>query len=103
MMAALDDSVGRVFRALNEAKMLDNTIVVFTTDNGGAAGGIDSSVGSNYPLRGTKYTLWEGGVKGVGVVWSPLLGSPNGARRLQMMHMVDWLPTLYQAAGTFYT
>lgn len=99
MVSALDDSVGQIFRALNENRLLQNTIVVFTTDNGGAAGGIDGSIGSNWPLRGTKYTLWEGGVRGVGVVWSPLLGNTHGAKRSQLMHISDWLPTLYQAAG----
>ena len=45
-----------------------------------------------------KNTLWEGGVRGSSFIWSPLL---NKNRRVsnQMMHVTDWLPTLYTAAG----
>ena len=39
---------------------MDNTIIVFTTDNGGPANGFDVNWANNYPLRGTKATLWEG-------------------------------------------
>ncbi|CAG2180198.1 unnamed protein product, partial [Oppiella nova] len=58
MVSALDDSVGEVMAALKMADILNNTIVVFTTDNGGSTRGtapgssIDYSVGSNWPLRG---------------------------------------------------
>ena len=46
----------------------------------------------------TKNTLWEGGVRGAGFVWSPILKSaPRVAN--QMMNIQDWLPTLYVAAG----
>ena len=49
----------------------------------------------------TKNTLWEGGVRGAGFVWSPLLKSaPRVAN--QMMNVQDWLPTLYVAAGWSY-
>ena len=52
MVDALDESVGEVMAALQEKKMLDNTIVIFTTDNGGAVNNYDLSAGSNWPLRG---------------------------------------------------
>ena len=54
--------------------------------------------GSNWPLRGAKWTLWEGGIKANGLIWSPLLNQSaytyNG-----LMHVTDWLPTLFSAAG----
>ena len=47
-----------------------------------------------------KDTLWEGGVRGAALVWSPLLKSaPRVAN--QMMNIQDWLPTLYSAAGLY--
>ena len=51
MVSALDDSVGNVTRALHERGMLNNTIIVFSTDNGGPAAGFDWNHASNYPLR----------------------------------------------------
>ena len=62
-----------------------------TTDNGG--GPWDS----NTPLRGTKETLFEGGIRGAAFVHSPLLGRRGEWRG--MMHLVDWVPTLLGAAG----
>ncbi|CAG0924779.1 unnamed protein product, partial [Notodromas monacha] len=112
MVAKLDESVGRVVEALAQKNMLNNTILIFSTDNGGAAAGFNYNAGSNWPLRGVyqtnvnrKYTMfqvkntrWEGGVKGVGFIWSPLL-KVHGVRSDKMMHIVDWLPTLLSAAG----
>ncbi|XP_037075366.1 arylsulfatase I-like [Pollicipes pollicipes] len=98
MVSELDASVGRVVSALAAAGLLNDTLLVFTTDNGGAVGGVDASAASNWPLRGGKYTLWEGGVRGTGLVWSPRL--PRRSRPLsRAVHVTDWLPTLYEAAG----
>ena len=52
MLTKLDESVGKVVEALQEQEMLDNTIIVFTTDNGGPAAGFDLNHASNWPLRG---------------------------------------------------
>ena len=79
-------------------KMLKDSILVFTTDNGGPAEGYNRNVASNWPLRGVKDTLWEGGVRGAALVWSPWLRS-RGRVSHQMMTIQDWLPTLYSAAG----
>lgn len=94
----LDESVGKVVQALQEAGLLHNTIVVFTTDNGGPAAGFNINSASNWPLRGVKNTLWEGGVRGTGLLWSPLIHRP-GRVSTQLFHITDWLPTLYAAAG----
>ena len=51
MVAALDDSVGEIKEALKQKKMLDNCVIVFTTDNGGPANGYDDNAASNFPLR----------------------------------------------------
>ncbi|KAF8783391.1 Arylsulfatase B like protein [Argiope bruennichi] len=97
MVSALDHSVGEIFEALEKAKMLDNTIFVFTTDNGGAVEGTDGSLGSNYPLRGSKYNLWEGGIRATCFVWSPFLRHRSRIFN-ELMHISDWLPTLISAA-----
>ncbi|XP_011647856.1 arylsulfatase B-like [Pogonomyrmex barbatus] len=97
MVSKLDDSVGRIFHALGNAGMLKNSLILFLTDNGAAPIGKFRNYGSNYPLRGMKYTLYEGGVRGVAVLWSQRL---RKAARVcdDLMHITDWLPTLYAAA-----
>lgn len=98
VLSKLDDSVGEVVEALREKKMLENSIIVFTTDNGGPAAGFNINAASNYPLRGVKNTLWEGGVRGAGLIWSPLLNKESRVAE-QLMHVSDWFPTLIEAAG----
>lgn len=60
MLYKLDRSVGEVIGALSKRSMLANSIIVFSTDNGGPAAGFNLNAASNWPLRGVKNTLWEG-------------------------------------------
>ncbi|KAL9955335.1 hypothetical protein ACROYT_G036643 [Oculina patagonica] len=98
MVSALDESVRQIVTTLKKKGLYDNSIIIFTTDNGAAAGGLDASAGSNYPLRGSKNTLWEGGVRAVGFVHSPLL-KKRGRVSTALLHASDWLPTFYALAG----
>jgi len=94
MVSSLDHAVDQVVKSLKETGYYDNTIIVFTTDNGGAV----KLGGNNMPLRGTKGTLYEGGTRGIGFVHSPLLQN-SGYTNFNLMHAVDWLPTLMSAIG----
>ena len=55
MLAALDDSVGAVVQTLKANGMYDNTVILFTTDNGGPANGFDANAANNFPLRYCKF------------------------------------------------
>ncbi|KAF4519022.1 hypothetical protein B566_EDAN009785 [Ephemera danica] len=101
MVWSLDKSVGRIVETLAGNAMLNNTIIVFSSDNGGATIQPYENGGSNHPLRGMKYMLLEGGVRTAALIWTPQLQlKPLGVSR-QMFHITDWLPTLYAAAGTY--
>ena len=65
---ALDAGVGRVVKALKRSGLYENSVIIFSTDNGGVGNGA-----SNFPLKGAKEELYEGGVRGVGFVHSPHL------------------------------
>nr|CAH0102563.1 unnamed protein product [Daphnia galeata] len=100
MVHELDLSVGKIVKSLGDNNMLENTIIVFSTDNGGPAAGFNQNAASNWPLKGVKNTPWEGGVRAAGLIWSPLI--PTGRRGQVMSNLMDisdWLPTLFEAAG----
>ncbi|XP_025270578.1 arylsulfatase B isoform X1 [Camponotus floridanus] len=98
VVATLDESVGRVIDALKKTDMLNNSIIVFISDNGAQTEGFLQNYGSNYPLRGLKFSLFEGGIRGAACIYSPLIDRPSRVSN-QLFHITDWLPTLYSAAG----
>ncbi|KAJ8727197.1 hypothetical protein PYW08_015594 [Mythimna loreyi] len=98
MLTKLDESIGEVVESLGKKGLLENTIILFSSDNGGAAAGYNGNAASNYPFKGVKNTLWEGGVRGAALLWSPLIKQQSRVAN-QTFHLVDWLPTFYSAAG----
>jgi arylsulfatase A len=89
----MDASVGRVLDTLRELHLDKNTLVIFTSDNGGVA-----KVASNAPLRGFKGSTWEGGQRASTIAWWP--GKiAAGSRSDAVMSEIDVLPTLVRLAG----
>ncbi|QIG53528.1 sulfatase-like hydrolase/transferase [Altererythrobacter sp. BO-6] len=95
MTWGLDRATGTVLQALRTNGLVDNTLVVFTNDNGGDRIGLDAS---NAPLRGTKGTLLEGGIRVPFVVRYPD-GRGAGERRSEPVSLMDILPTSLDLAG----
>ncbi|XP_066950764.1 uncharacterized protein [Macrobrachium rosenbergii] len=94
MVMAMDDVVGRVVAALKATGHYENSVIIFTTDNGGSI----KMGASNYPLRGGKSNLLEGGTRGPAFIHSPLL--PNrGSVSNQLFHVTDWYRTVVGLAG----
>ncbi len=92
MVQNLDLNVGKVMRALERAGVADNTIVVFTSDNGG------ERFSDNWPFSGMKNELLEGGMRVPTIVrWPARI--PAGRTTEQVIVSMDWLPTLLAAAG----
>ncbi|CAG2102209.1 unnamed protein product, partial [Medioppia subpectinata] len=98
MAYAMDESIGLIVNKLNEQKMLENSILVFVSDNGGPASGFTGNAASNWPLRGVKATLWEGGIRVPAFIWSPLLNK-TGYVSNALIHVSDLLPTILDAIG----
>ncbi|XP_059143573.1 arylsulfatase B-like [Physella acuta] len=98
MVTALDAAVGQVVKALKDRGLYDDTLIVFTADNGGWV----PYGGNNLPLRGGKFTVFEGGTRAVAFVHGPMFYK-TGIRYDGMFHMVDWFPTLAEVSGSTYT
>ena len=117
MISALDEDVGRIVAALEKKKLLENTIILFASDNGGAtsalfatgarseeerkeSGGVglgEKPPASNAPFRGGKGSLYEGGVRVPAFVSWPGHLQPRVVN--EPLHMVDVMPTLLALSG----
>lgn len=94
----LDDAIGKVMDSVRDSGLYDNTVIVFSSDNG--APNEHNVRGRNYPYRGFKTEIWEGGTKVRGFVHSPLLPKDSQGKKMDgLMHVVDWVPTLLTVAG----
>lgn len=93
MMWAMDRGVGRVVAELKQSGQLDNTLIVFFSDNGGATG----NASWNGPLSGCKGCLKEGGIR-IPMIWSWPAQIPSNRMSEAVMSSLDLLPTFMAAA-----
>jgi arylsulfatase A-like enzyme len=91
----MDAAIGRLDQTLAELGLQDDTLVVYLTDNGGSTG----NYANTYPLKGTKYTLWEGGIRVPYVVRWPAGGIDGGRSCDALVSSLDLYPSLLAAAG----
>ncbi|XP_070492237.1 arylsulfatase B-like [Chironomus tepperi] len=98
MVSKLDEGVGKVIEAIHDKGILNNTVILFMSDNGGPTYGIHSTEGSNYPLRGQKGGVWEGACRVPACIYSPLIQS-NRRVSNEFMHITDILPTMASIAN----
>lgn len=92
MLAAVDEAIGQIVDALEKSGRRENTLIVFSSDNGGPR------PGTNTPLRDYKGSIYEGGVRAAAFAnWPGKI--PAGQRIEEPMHIIDWYPTLVKLAG----
>ena len=92
MIQEMDLQIGRVLEALRKNGLTDNTIVIFTSDNGG------ERFADTWPFTGRKTELLEGGLRIPAIISWPA-HIPQGRTTDQVAITMDWLPTLVAAAG----
>ncbi|MEO0415014.1 MAG: sulfatase-like hydrolase/transferase, partial [Verrucomicrobiota bacterium] len=91
----MDHGIGKVIKSLKDTDQWDNTIVVFTSDNGG-----QGNVGArNLPLRGAKQEMWEGGIRvGTCVTWPEKIKA-GAVNKDHVSLTMDFMPTLAEIVG----
>ena len=128
MLTAADEGIGNLTQILKSNGMWENTLLMLTTDNGGPTTVGCTQGSSNYPKRGGKCSLWEGGTTGDALLAGPALerllarstttsplktdssfiagkkkttrATKSSSRRFQhLFHVVDWFPTLAEWVG----
>jgi arylsulfatase A-like enzyme len=93
MMESMDSAVGLVLDALRDSSQADNTVVIFTSDNGGVSSG-DGYATSCLPLRGGKGRQWEGGIRApLYIYWPGVTIGTNIVNATQVQH-IDLFPTI---------
>ena len=96
MVEAMDEAVGKVLKQIDDSGLADNTIVVFTSDNGGLSTS-EGSPTSNLPLRGGKGWVYEGGIREPWIVRYPGV-TKAGMVSEEPISSIDLFPTIVNAA-----
>jgi arylsulfatase A-like enzyme len=95
MLSAVDEAIGQIVAALEEAGQRENTLILFSADNGGPN---PEALSTNGELRAGKGTIYEGGIRVCAFAnWPGRV--PSGITIKEPMHIVDWYPTLVKLGG----
>jgi arylsulfatase A-like enzyme len=95
MVSAVDEAIGQIVAALQARNLRDNTLIIFSSDNGGPN---PEALSTNGDLRAGKGTIYEGGVRVCAFAnWPGQI--PAGVTIKEPMHAIDWFPTLVKLAG----
>jgi arylsulfatase A-like enzyme len=95
MLSAVDEAIGQIATALEESGQRDNTLILFSADNGGPN---PVTLSTNGELRAGKGTIYEGGIRVCAFAnWPSRI--PAGTKITEPMHAVDWFPTLVKLGG----
>ncbi len=104
MIFSVDESVGRIRQAVKDLNLADQTLIIFTSDNGGVGGYLREEIKSgkestdNVPLRGGKGMLYEGGIRVPFIAsWPGVI--PQGRESDEPINSVDLYPTLMEVTG----
>ncbi|HEX6718523.1 MAG TPA: sulfatase-like hydrolase/transferase [Pyrinomonadaceae bacterium] len=93
MMRSLDNGIGQVLRVLDQSDLSRDTLVIFTSDNGG------ERFSYNWPFTGQKFSLWEGGIRVPAIVrWPGVVQAGQVSRRVAIT--MDWTATILAATQT---
>jgi arylsulfatase A-like enzyme len=95
MLSAVDEAIGQIAQAIDDKGLTENTLIIFSADNGGPGPG---KATMNTPLRAGKGTIYEGGIRASAfATWPGKI--PAGTRVKEPLHIIDWYPTLLKLAG----
>merc|ERR1719158_585825 len=98
MTLYMDDVVGELVASLKSKGMWEDTLVVFTSDNGGPV--YEPGAANNHPLKGGKYNDWEGGIRTNAFVSGGFVPPERRGSKFEgVISIADWYSTLTELAG----
>jgi arylsulfatase A-like enzyme len=97
-LSVVDDAISDIVETLKATGMYENTIIVYSSDNGGPPNGTNNNMMNNWPLRSGKGSTWEGGIRAAGFIHAPHILKRTGISN-DLFHVTDWYKSLFRAAA----